>query len=81
MSAQIRIMMLPDGEVIERHACKTDNHDKEVVAILKQWMEKGDKVAKLPAYAWSDKRNCTPYVIRTADGEESDIFAQLLTEI
>jgi hypothetical protein len=49
-----------------------------VARALKPWTEDGDKVVALQSQVWDDGRICTPYIIQCHDGEQVDIFAQLI---
>lgn len=85
--AYIRVVMLAScgpnmGEVIEVHAIPYDEGywamRKKVREILGQWMEGGDRMRNLETSRWKSGETCAPYVIDTEDGEQSDIFAQLI---
>lgn len=71
----------PNNTLIETHVFhdtrKGSDHQAQVKKVLSGWMQGKDKMVKLET-AQAKKKTITPYVIETEDGEDCDIFAQLI---
>jgi len=71
----------PHASHVETHAFQAGTvaqNKVHVKKVLSGWMQGKDKMVQLESADASHRKIITPFVIETEDGEDCDIFAQLI---